>query len=751
MSQLTSSEVIRKLKRLSSMRPRELTHRVRERVYSGLDRIGIGEPPPAVRMPFKKYLAGSPAERFYRSHRENLRPFIEENFPQWIDRAVDEAERLCRHEFQLLGYAPVALDAEIDWHRDPITGRTWERHFWADYRLAEDSGGRDPKIIHELNRHQHLPRLAKAFLLTGDERYAREAVAQLNSWIEQNPPGRGINWQSSLEIGIRTISWLWTIFPILPSRSFDEASAQRIGDSLFAQLDHVYRYLSVFSSPNTHLIGEAAALLIAGLVFRDQPRPAAWLRRATALLTEAAEKQVLDDGVYGELSSCYHCYALDFYLQAMVLAEQNGLPLPEPVPRKVRGMLQFLMHLTRPDGTLPQLGDDDGGRALALDQRDYRSFQDALCLGAILYRASDFKHQAGGLFEEALWMLGKDAWRADRQLESQEPAHTQAYYPWAGYLVQRSGWGPLASHLVFDCGGLGMLTGAHAHADALSVTLFSQGRELLVDPGTFVYNCAPEWRSYFRSTRAHNTVTIDGRDQAEQGGTFHWKTKVCSRVARELTLPGMEYMEAEHDGYRRMPQGVIHRRRLLYVAPEAWIVVDDFRGSGEHRFDFHYHFAEDFKVSVFASQLLKTERVAGWVSRSYGEKKPGSTLRATLTGAAPAAAITFLMPECGGAVRQLTLESGSGVACSYRHQGFEDIVAFSTGSSEMAVADFRMCGEFFWLRLEGGVLKQVLAVRACSLEAGGKSIFRRSEPGLYSDVVEAGSEEKSLCAEFAGS
>jgi len=78
--------------------------------------------------------------------------------------------------------------------------------------------GRDPKIIHELNRHQHLPRLAKAYLLTGDERYSSEAVAQLNIWIDQNPPGRGINWQSSLEIGIRAISWLWTIFPLLASR-----------------------------------------------------------------------------------------------------------------------------------------------------------------------------------------------------------------------------------------------------------------------------------------------------------------------------------------------------------------------------------------------------------------------------------------------------------------------------------------------------------------------------------------------------
>jgi hypothetical protein len=114
-------------------------------------------------------------------------------------------------------------------------------------------------------------------------------------------------------------------------------------------------------------------------------------------------------------------------------------------------MLQFLMHLTRPDGTLPLLGDDDGGRALALDKTDYRSFQDGLCLGAILYRSGDFKHQAGAFCEEALWMLGQDACQAYRQLESQEPAETEAHYPFAGYTVQRSGWGPLDSHLVFDC------------------------------------------------------------------------------------------------------------------------------------------------------------------------------------------------------------------------------------------------------------------------------------------------------------
>ncbi|MCX6623447.1 MAG: heparinase II/III-family protein, partial [Acidobacteria bacterium] len=392
---------------------------------------------------------------------------------------------------------------------------------------------------------------------------------------------------------------------------------------------------------------------------------------------------------------------------------------------------------------------------------------DGLCLGAVIYRREDFKHQAGAFCEEALWMLGKDATEVYSQLDTREPAETQAYYPSAGYVVQRSGWGPLDSQLVFDCGGLGMLNGAHAHADALSVTLFSRGQELLVDPGTFVYNCAPEWRRYFRSTAAHNTVTIDERDQAEQGGTFQWQTKLRSRAAAEITLPGVRYTEAEHDGYRRLPHEVIHRRRLLFVPPDSWIVVDDLRGSGEHRFDFCYHFAPEAEISgleldelsvllqaeqaglmlrLFADRPLtsaelirgETARPGGWASRGYGEKHPCSTLRASLTGLAPAAAMTFLVPapdvQAGPKVRRLDVESGSGIACSYQHHGFEDIAVLSTGEAEMAVADFRMRGEFFWLRLEAGALKQVLAIRALGLDHGGRSIFERSEPGPYWSV-----------------
>ncbi|MBI4479283.1 MAG: alginate lyase family protein, partial [Acidobacteria bacterium] len=525
---------------------------------------------------FKQYLQEGPAQRFYLpgmpEERERLKKFVVGYFPEWRKKAVEEAERLCQHRVELLGYGEIELGRDIDWHRDPVTGQSWPRRYWADYDLVHEATAGDPKSVHELNRHQHLPRLAKAYFLTGEEKYAREAVAQIQSWVHQNPPGFGVHWHSSLEIGLRVIAWLWTLFFLLPAESLDEKAARSIGGSLLAQLDHVSRYPSVFSSPNTHLLGEATALLIGGLIFSECKRARAWQQLGASLLVQEMDQQISADGVHAELSSYYHCYALDFYLQALVLANRNRFSFPKEIGKRLGCMMDFLQYLTRPDGSIPLLGDEDGGRALALGRTNYRSFRDALCAGAVLFFRPDFKHQAGEFCEETLWMLGEPAWNTYAFLKSSPPLRLSASYPAAGYFIQRSDWSRLASHLVFDCGGMGIINGGHGHADSLSLVLSAAGKELLTDPGTASYN-APEWRNFFRSTIAHNTALVDGRDQSETGGTFRWNQMAQSRLVKQLTRAGMEYLEGEHNGYNRQPQGVVHRRRLLYCKPDYWVVV----------------------------------------------------------------------------------------------------------------------------------------------------------------------------------
>ena len=764
------------LERLRQMSVHELAYRARERFRQHADRMrlrcGIGRDEDSQLdalivshgSSLKSYLQNGVAPRFYPSTRdlEDVSQFIAGHFPEWFDRTLSDGHLLCSHRVSILGRGDLELGERIDWHRDPVSGYRWPRRFWADYDLVNRPPA-DAKGVHELNRHQHLPKLGKAYCLTADESYAGEAVAQIESWIDQNPKWTGINWQSSLEIGIRSISWLWTIFLLLPSDALDEARLRRVVKSLFAQLDQIYRYPSVYSSPNTHLIGEAAALFIAGLLFRELPRAEQWMEFGSTTLIQEMQKQVSSDGVYCELSTYYHCYAADFYLLVLALARSNQIVFPEWMWTRLGQMLEFVMHMTRPDGTMPLLGDDDGGRVLMLGSDSYRSYRDGLCSGTVLFGREDFKAQAGLFCEETLWLLGKDAWPIFNSLSPQQPSDCSKAYKDAGYFVQRSGWADRDTHVTFDCGGLGKPSGGHGHADALSLTLFTGGHEFLIDPGTSVYNCAPELRNYFRSTRAHNTVIVDGASQSEPAGTFAWKTKSAARLGHHFALPEVEYVDGFQDGYAHKSGGVIHRRRLIYIRPSYWIVLDDLSGSGQHRYDFVYHFAPEARLTIcgeekrgeadcrayigdaglqlllYASAPLhaavdcgQQRPIQGWSSQRYGECRPSPVLCASIRDELPVSVMSFLVPRKHAVEsRRFQANSNYANAAVIRDGDFDDVVVTTAIDGDLHMLDCTMRGELFWMRLENGNICRLLAVNARFFKFGDETVFNSREPIPY--------------------
>src|SRR5205085_1659602 len=150
--------------------------------------------------------------------------------------------------------------------------------------------------------------------------------------------------------------------------------------------------------------------------------------------------------------------------------------------------------------------------------------------------------------------------------------------------------------LLFDVGDLGMLSGGHGHAGCLGVELHAGGRTLLVDRGTYVYNAASAWRRHFRGTRAHSTVVVDGVDQAEPAAPFQWATRYRSRIVRHVVTPDYVVVTGEHDAYERLAAPVRHRRTLVSVAGEYWVVVDVLDGAGAHELEFLFHLAPGLDV-----------------------------------------------------------------------------------------------------------------------------------------------------------
>src|SRR5499426_390818 len=310
-------------------------------------------------------------------------------FPDERDAIINIAECALTGIFSLLGHIGLSFgdppDSPIDWSLDPVSGLRAPLRHWSRLNPLDPLDGGDPKVVWELNRHAHFVTLGQAYWLTDDDRFAAGFVDQVSAWIDANPVGMGINWASSLEVAFRSIAWLWALGLCVDSGEVTPDFFARLLKSLIEHGRHIERYLSYYFSPNTHLTGEALGLLYLGLALPEMSRAEVWRDLGLQILLDQAPKQVRADGVYFEQSSYYHRYTTDFYTHLFGLARANDnmihRELDAMLRRKLGAMLDHLMWITRPDGSSPLFGDDDGGRLIKLGQRAANDFRDTLAIG----------------------------------------------------------------------------------------------------------------------------------------------------------------------------------------------------------------------------------------------------------------------------------------------------------------------------------------------------------------------------------
>jgi hypothetical protein len=384
---------------------------------------------------------------------------------------------------------------------------------------------------------------------------------------------------------------------------------------------------------------------------------------------------------------------------------------------------------------LSLFGDDDGGRALGLSGvHYYSSFPEAVSTAAVMFKRGDFKQHAGKIHEETLWLLGPEASTTFEELPASTRVKTAVSYQRSGYSVQRSDWGPRASHLVLDHGGHGICSGGHAHSDCLAFTLSVEGRDMLVDPGTFCYAADSRSREWFRSTPAHNTVTIDNVSQSDPEAAFGWQTRANGRLLQTFEAGTGRYWEAQHDGYMRLPCPVIHKRRILSLPGDYWIIADDFSGCGAHSIDWSFHFSPDaqvtpmeggcraqiaaasLQVSIHGSSSIDAEIRSGRFSGVYGHERISSVLHAGMRSRVPAAAICTLIPGDAWSSRVQPLEvEGNAVATAIHRGEICDLAVVSFSRSEVSVCDFNFIGEFLWVQLRDGKIQKLIATEVSRL------------------------------------
>jgi len=518
----------------------------------------------------------------------------------------DLARQIRVHRFPLFG-SSIDIGPEIPWRRDYLSGVETGLAYFRKIPYLDARRAGDHKRIWELNRHQHLVVLAQDYRLNGEVANLTEIRAQLESWFPANPYNRGINWASALEVAFRALSWIWT---------YQLAGDQFVVEFRMHWLRELYRHgcylernLSFYFSPNTHLLGEAVALHALGMFFTGLPRAARWEQRGAEIMRTEMDRQVRADGSHIEQSTYYHLYATDMFLLHAILAKPDGSYMD-----KLERMVEYLHALLGPSGSLPFLGDDDGGR-LFHPYGDRALFGRAtIATASVVFERADWRWELDDLDSQALWWRGEKA-------AGRAPGEAK----FGSRLFSDTGVGVLTSgsnQVIFDAGPFGPWTAGHSHADTLSLVVRVGSDEILIDPGTFTYVGEQKWRDWFRGTEAHSTIRINKRDQATPGGPFRWADRPEVSILAWKTNETRDGIDAECR-YR----GFAHRRSVQFQKPDTLLIVDEIEGPpGDHEIEQLWHLgsAEARGRLTLAGEA---ELVDSWRSNVFGEKHSSPMLR----------------------------------------------------------------------------------------------------------------------------
>ncbi len=622
-------------------------------------------------------LAQSPFMPAFADRAETVR-LLRDRFPRERASLLSRADRAVEARFDLLGWQDVSFGRPVDWRLEPHAGKRTALDHWSRVPYLDAARVGDKKLVWELNRHGHLVTLGQAYWLTQDERYADAAVDHLVSWMDANPPRRGINWASTLEVSFRSMAWLWAIRFLAGSPRLTVEFRWRLLKSLLQHARYIQSYLSHYFSPNTHLTGEALGLFYLGTTLTAFTEAAGWRQQGLEILLKQLPAQVREDGVYFEQSSYYHRYTVDFYLHLVLRARAARVVLPSYVDRTLTAMLDHLMWITKPDGRSPLYGDDDGGRLLPLSTRPLDDFRDTLAVGAALYDRADWKYVAGDAAPEVLWLAGP---RAFQRWDAMPPAAPQGQgrlFEASGYAVVRDGWTERASYLLVDGGTHGGLRCGHAHADALSFEFAAEGVSWIVDPGTYTYTGDPAARDAFRTTAGHNTVLVDGLSQSVPDGPFSWQHIAHARITTfDTDMAGQgAVIEGAQDGYCRLSSPVRHARAFRAAkrgerpdGPSCLMITDKLSTDGRHRYQVRLHFCPGCEASVEAGAVrvshasgkqlmvgmkrstrdgddspVAIRMEPGWISRCYGSREPSLVLAGDTEAEGDVTLLTAIVP-----------------------------------------------------------------------------------------------------------
>lgn len=545
---------------------------------------------------------------------------------------------------------PVTFDGPIDWHHVPSKDVEW---------------------AYMLNRHRYWIALGQAYLFTEDEKYAETFCRQLEDWIDRNPvplepTTETLTWRS-IEAGLRCANWIKTFQYVKDSRSMTPRLVTKMLMSLHEHAHYIASAFSGWKNISNWGVLENNGLFEAAVFAPEFKQASQWRRLSMDRLKETASIQVMKDGIHWEQSPTYHHEVLNCYLDHFILARNNQIDIDKTLTETVRNMTYASLYWAKPNHMQPMLGDSDNS--------DIRTIMTA---AAILFHDSTLRFGGNAQVDyDNVWQFGVEGIQTYEELTARFPAQTSYPFEHSGHYVMRSGWSEQDLYLYFHCGHLG---GGHGHADMLHIDIHAYGKDLLTDLGRYNYGDHTPLRQALKQCDAHNTAVVDGIDFTEIIDTWQFGRIAKPSGSKWISGAGFDYVEASHDGYRHLDDPVYPLRRIVFLKPYCWVLVDSFTCEQEHTFTQFFHFAPGAVGLDRETRICQTENVneanlciiplhpeelqaeihGGVISYEYNRVDPNRFVTYTRSGAGLVSMMNILVPQRPGeTARRLIVEKVS--------------------------------------------------------------------------------------------
>lgn len=586
-----------------------------------------------------------------------MRPFISD-----VAAAVDQAELTLKGEFRYFSSEWRTLGNPPDWFQGVTPGSRWpaDKHWSRLADLSPELG--DIKYVWEPSRFGYVFGLVRAWAATGDQRYPEAFWALVEDWLNRNQPELGPHWRCAQEMSLRTMAWIFGLSAFKGCPSTTPARVARLIKNVWYHAVHVEKvhWYATECVRNNHAVSEAAGLFTIGTLFPFLPDAERWQRHGAEGVARELSWQVYEDGAYVQHSMNYARFVVQLCTWVVSLATVNKLELPGAIQASANRLLHFMVALQdRESGRVPNYGSNDGALIMPLSGCDYLDYRPALgALSLALGEGRLYDH--GPWDEEGAWFCGPGALRSPAH-QAEAATDTSRAFPAGGYYTLQG----KETHAMLRCASY---RHRPAQADMLHLDAWYYGQNVLIDPGTYSYNAKPPWSGHFIGTAAHNTITVDGRDQMRKGARFMWHNWTRSRLLAFTGSNGSALFSGEHSGYAP----ITHRRTVL-LEDETYIILDELTGaSTAHPYRLHWllndfalepkadgatvrlpgHEAAPLRLAVLlhGSEQVHWARAEeqgaprGWQSLNYGVKRPAWSME-LVRNHANTSFITILGPE----------------------------------------------------------------------------------------------------------